>query len=65
MRTAVFSATGRTGQPLIKQALKRRHEVAAFVLDPTGLRSAVRNADPVSVLESDPYICEMPEIADA
>ncbi|TKX84333.1 NmrA family protein, partial [Halorubrum sp. SS5] len=34
MRIAVFGASGRTGRPLVEQALDRGHEVVAFVRDP-------------------------------
>lgn len=37
MRLAVFGATGRTGIPLVRQALDRGHEVVAFVRDPSKL----------------------------
>ena len=37
MRIAVFGATGRTGRPLVEQALERGHEVVAFVRDPAKL----------------------------
>ncbi|MEF8900087.1 MAG: NAD(P)H-binding protein [Halovenus sp.] len=50
MRIAVFGATGRTGRPLVEQALGRGHEVVIFVRDATGLRSPVREDDRVSVL---------------
>jgi putative NADH-flavin reductase len=33
MRIAVFGATGRTGMPLVEQALERGHDVSAFVRD--------------------------------
>lgn len=65
MRTTVFGATGRTGRPLVERALERGHEAVALVRDPTGLRSTVRNDDPVSVPEGDLYVREMPTIADA
>jgi putative NADH-flavin reductase len=55
MRIAVFGATGRTGHPLVEQAVERGHEVIAFVRDPTGLSAEVRNDDRVSVVEGDAY----------
>jgi putative NADH-flavin reductase len=58
MRIAVFGATGRTGHPLVEQALGRGHEVVAFVRDATGLPPTVRNDDGVSVVEGDAYTGE-------
>ncbi|MFB6228487.1 MAG: NAD(P)-dependent oxidoreductase [Halobacteriales archaeon] len=58
MRIAVFGATGRTGRPLVEQALERGHEVVAFVRDAGGLLSAVRDDDRVSVVEGDAYTGE-------
>ncbi|MFC5278513.1 NAD(P)-dependent oxidoreductase [Halorubrum rubrum] len=55
MRIAVFGATGRTGRPLVEQAVERGHEVVAFVRDMTGLSPAVRNDDRVIVVEGDAY----------
>jgi putative NADH-flavin reductase len=55
MRIAVFGATGRTGHPLVEQAVERGHEAVAFVRDPTGLSAEVRNDDRVSVVEGDAY----------
>ncbi|QSG05468.1 NAD(P)-dependent oxidoreductase [Halapricum desulfuricans] len=55
MRIAVFGATGRTGHPLVEQALERGHEVVAFVRDATGLPSGLRNDDRVSIVEGDAY----------
>lgn len=55
MRIAVFGATGRTGNPLVEQALERGHKVVAFVRDPTGLSAAVRDDDRVIVIEGDAY----------
>ena len=37
MRLAVFGASGRTGRPLVEQALARGHEVRALVRDPAKL----------------------------
>jgi putative NADH-flavin reductase len=37
MRLAVFGATGRTGRPLVAQALAASHEVVAFARDPARL----------------------------
>jgi putative NADH-flavin reductase len=37
MRLAVFGATGRTGRPLVTQALERGHEVVAFARSPDSL----------------------------
>lgn len=55
MRIAVLGATGRTGRPLVGQALDRGHEVVALVRDPAGLPSAVRDDDRVEVIEGDAY----------
>lgn len=37
MRIIIFGASGRTGKPLVEQALAAGHEVAAFVRDPSKL----------------------------
>lgn len=37
MRIAVFGASGRTGRPLVKQALEAGHDITAFVRDPAKL----------------------------
>ena len=58
MRIAVFGATGRTGQPLVEQAVERGHEVVAFVREATGLSSTLRNDDRVSIVEGDAYTGE-------
>jgi putative NADH-flavin reductase len=58
MRIAVFGATGRTGHPLVEQAVERGHEVIAFVRDATGLSSTLRNDDGVDVLEGNAYTGE-------
>ena len=55
MRIVLFGATGRTGQPLIDQALERGHEVVAFVRDTAGLPQAVRDDSHVIVVEGDAY----------
>lgn len=55
MRLTVFGATGRTGRPLVEQALRRGHEVTAFVRDPTGLPPELRNDDRVRVVVGDAY----------
>ena len=58
MRIAVFGATGRTGHPLVEQAVERGHEVVAFVQDATGLPSPLRNDDRVSTVEGNAYTGE-------
>ena len=58
MRIAVFGAIGRTGHPLVEQAVERGHEVVAFVRDVTGLSSILRNNDRVSIVEGDAYTGE-------
>jgi len=55
MRIAVFGATGRTGQPIVEQAVERGHGVVAFVRDTTGLSATIRNDDRVSIIEGDAY----------
>lgn len=37
MKLTVFGASGRTGRPLVEQALRAGHEVTAFVRDPAKL----------------------------
>jgi putative NADH-flavin reductase len=37
VKITVFGATGRTGEPLVRQALDRGHEVVAFVRSPERL----------------------------
>ena len=58
MRIAVFGATGRTGRPLLKQALDRDHEVVAFVRDATSLPSTLQEHDRLTVVEGDVYTGE-------
>jgi len=55
MRIAVFGATGRTGRPLVRQALDRRHDVVAFARSPSKLNA--ENAG-VTVVEGDAYAGE-------
>jgi putative NADH-flavin reductase len=55
MRIAVFGATGRTGRPLVRQALSRGHEVVAFVRSAADLGVE----DPaLTVVEGDAYAGE-------
>ena len=58
MRIAVFGATGRTGRPLVGQAIERGHEVVAFARDAADLSSMLRNDDRVSTVEGDAYTGE-------
>jgi len=58
MRLTVFGATGRTGQPLVEQALERTHEVVAFVREPEKLPASIREHDRVSVVTGDAYTGE-------
>lgn len=58
MRIAIFGATGRTGHPLVEQALERGHEVVAFVRDPGGLPFDARENDRVTVVQGDVYAGE-------
>ena len=58
MRIAVLGATGRTGQPLVEQAVGRGHEVVAFIRDATGLSPTLRNDDQVGITEGDAYTGE-------
>ena len=55
MKIAVFGATGRTGVPLVEQAIDRGHDVVAFVRDPAGLPAEVREHPSVRVVEGDAY----------
>jgi len=58
MRIVVLGATGRTGQPLVEQAVERGHEVVAFVRDASSLPSEIRNDDRVNVVKGDAYTGE-------
>jgi putative NADH-flavin reductase len=49
MRITVFGATGRTGRPLVEQAVARGHEVVAFT------RSGTNFPEGVTVVEGDVY----------
>jgi len=55
MKVAVFGATGRTGRPLVEQAVGQGHDVVAFVREPAGLPSSLRAHEQVSVVEGDVY----------
>lgn len=52
MRLTVFGATGRTGVPLVQQALDRGHEVVAFVRSPGKL--TIEDST-LTVVEGDAY----------
>ena len=52
MRITVFGATGRTGRPLVRQALGRGHDVVAFVRSPEKLDVT---DDALTVVEGDAY----------
>ncbi|MFB6136513.1 MAG: NAD(P)-dependent oxidoreductase [Halobacteriaceae archaeon] len=55
MRLAVFGASGRTGVPLVEQAVERGHEVVAFVRSAERPLAALRDHDRVRVVEGDAY----------
>jgi putative NADH-flavin reductase len=55
MKIAVFGATGRTGVPLVRQALDRGHEVVAFARSPGELGI---EHDRLAVVEGDVYAGE-------
>jgi putative NADH-flavin reductase len=57
MHVAVFGATGRTGRPLVEQAVERGHEVVAFARDRDDL-PAVRDDEAVTVVAGDAYTGE-------
>lgn len=45
MKNAVFGATGRTGIPLVEQALEGGHQVKAFVRTPSRMKIDHRNLE--------------------
>ena len=55
MRITIFGASGRTGRPLVEQALERGHEVVAFVRDAEGFSSSVEANDRLEIVEGDAY----------
>ena len=55
MRIAVFGATGRTGRPLVRQALDRGHDVVGFARSPSKLDV---EDDALTVVEGDAYTGE-------
>lgn len=52
MRITVFGATGRTGRPLVRQALDRGHDVVAFARSPEKLDVA---DDGLTIVKGDAY----------
>jgi putative NADH-flavin reductase len=56
MQLAVFGATGRTGRPLVRQALERGHDVVAFARDPDDLADFEDSA--LTVVQGDAYTGE-------
>jgi putative NADH-flavin reductase len=69
MRIVVFGASGRTGVPLVEQAVGRGHEVVAFVRSRETLPAGLREGEQVTVVEGDAYtgegVAEAVEGADA
>jgi putative NADH-flavin reductase len=55
MRITIFGASGRTGRPLVEQALERGHGVVAFVRDAEGFSSSVEANDRLEIVEGDAY----------
>ena len=55
MKLAVFGATGRTGVPLVEQALDRGHAVRAFARDPDDVETT---DDRLTVVAGDAYTGE-------
>ncbi|MDX1417915.1 MAG: SDR family oxidoreductase [Candidatus Promineifilaceae bacterium] len=50
MKLTIFGATGRTGQPLLEQALQANHEVTVLVRKPEKLTSA---SDQLKIIQGD------------
>jgi len=63
MRVTVFGASGRTGRPVVGQALDRGHEVVAFVRDAAARANVAEFV--IDCLESELHVREMPKITDA
>jgi putative NADH-flavin reductase len=55
MRITVLGASGRTGVPLVEQALDRGHEVVAFVRSRDRLPADLLDRDGVTVVAGDAY----------
>lgn len=53
MKVAIFGAAGRTGVPLVKQALAEGHEVVAFVRSPEKLREQQGTHERLHVIQGD------------
>lgn len=53
MKLAIFGASGRTGVPLVKQALEQGHTVKASVRSPEKLISAVGEPAGLDIIEGD------------
>ncbi|MFI5259169.1 MAG: NAD(P)-dependent oxidoreductase [Candidatus Limnocylindrales bacterium] len=58
MRLTVFGATGRTGRPIVEQALAAGHEVVAFARDPAKLSIAHERLTAVQGDATDPSAVE-------
>jgi NADPH-dependent curcumin reductase CurA len=61
-RITVFGTTGRTGQPLVRQALGRGHDVVAFARSPAKLDVT---DDALTVVEGDQFVHELPKVGSA
>lgn len=55
MEIAVFGATGRTGRPLIEQALERGHRVIAFARSADAISGSLCTHESLLVVEGDAY----------
>ncbi|RLM32963.1 NAD(P)-dependent oxidoreductase [Haloarcula sp. Atlit-120R] len=55
MKIAVFGATGRTGVPLVEQALERGHDVVAFARNANDIPASFRSHDALVIVEGDAY----------
>lgn len=53
MKLAIFGASGRTGVPLVKQALEQGHTVKALVRNPDKLKDAVGKPAGLEIIQGD------------